>query len=83
MPATKHCFKHIIVGHLKASNYLFVHDPCFQMASVICRVVLDVIAVTGTDGALEPAVGPCVLNHLNTALIYPSLFQSHQDPLRP
>lgn len=50
------------------------------VALVNCHVVLDVIAVTGTDTALEPAVGHCDLNYLNTALIYPSLFQSHQDP---
>jgi hypothetical protein len=49
------------------------------MASVICHVALDVIAVTGTDTALDPAVGHCVLKHLNTVLIYLFLFDSHQD----
>lgn len=51
------------------------------MASVICRVVLDVIAVTGTDGALEPAVGHCALNHLNTALTYLPCFGVTRIPM--
>lgn len=41
------------------------------MLPVICHVILDVIAVTGTDTALESAVGHCVF-------IYSSLCQSHQ-----